>query len=170
MGSCNGVDFVRQSQCHSPIQGAQHRGVEAHGQLAAAAIVEGDGPGVVPDLEGEAIGPVESVAVGAALGDADAVEAAMHDKVAAVLVEPILQAFGDVNGFNFILIAMALGTLVGLIWGIAVYIRAVQISQEFSGGKTVLITFLPVLILLLLAACIGSAAFASLIGVITAGQ
>ena len=72
--------------------------------------------------------------------------------------------------FSFIPILGPVLGLVGLIWGIAVYIRAVQISQEFSGGKTVLITFLPVLILLLLAACIGSAAFASLIGVITAGQ
>ena len=34
-------------------------------------VVEVNGPGVVPDLEGEAIGPVEGVAVGAALGNAD---------------------------------------------------------------------------------------------------
>jgi hypothetical protein len=57
--------------------------------------------------------------------------------------------------------------LVGLIWGIAVYIRAVQISQDFSGGKAVLITFLPVLILLLLGLCMGSVALGSLIGALS---
>jgi len=54
--------------------------------------------------------------------------------------------------------------LVALIWGMAVYIRAVQISQEFSGGKAVLIVLLPVLVLFLLIACSGSAALATLVG------
>jgi hypothetical protein len=60
--------------------------------------------------------------------------------------------------------------LVALVWGIAVYIRAVQISQEFSGGKAVLITALPLLIVLLIGACISSVALGSLISLVTQGQ
>ena len=72
--------------------------------------------------------------------------------------------------FSFVpYLGAALG-LVALVWGIAVYIRAVQISQDFSGGKAVLITFLPLLIVLLLGACLGTAAFASLLSAITAAQ
>lgn len=72
--------------------------------------------------------------------------------------------------FSFIpYLGPALG-LVALIWGIAVYIRAVQVSQDFSGSKAVLITFMPALILLLLGACIGSVSLASLIGAISAAQ
>lgn len=41
--------------------------------------------------------------------------------------------------------------LVGMVWGWAVYVRAVQVSQGFSGGKAFLVTFLPALLLLTLA-------------------
>lgn len=60
--------------------------------------------------------------------------------------------------------------LVALVWAIAVYIRAVQISQEFSGGKAVLITALPLLIVLLISACIGSVALGSLMSLISQAQ
>jgi hypothetical protein len=60
--------------------------------------------------------------------------------------------------------------LIALIWGIAVYIRAVQVSQDFSGGKAVLITALPLLIVLLISACIGSVALGSLINLINQAQ
>ncbi|MFN2104616.1 MAG: hypothetical protein ACK2U5_10940 [Candidatus Promineifilaceae bacterium] len=60
--------------------------------------------------------------------------------------------------------------LVALIWGLAVYIRAVQISQEFSGGKAVLITLLPLLVLFLLVACSSTAAVATLVGLAAGGQ
>jgi len=36
--------------------------------------------------------------------------------------------------------------LVGMIWGWVVYVKAVQISQEFSPGKAILMTILPVIV------------------------
>ncbi len=72
--------------------------------------------------------------------------------------------------FGFIPFLGPVLELVALIWGVAVYIRAVQISQEFSGGKAVLISLLPVLVLLLLIACSGSAALATLAGLAAGGQ
>ena len=72
--------------------------------------------------------------------------------------------------FSFIPFLGPVIVLVALIWGIAVYIRAVQISQDFSGGKAVLITALPLLILLLISACIGSVALGSLFSLIAQAQ
>ena len=64
--------------------------------------------------------------------------------------------------FSFVPYLGPIVMLVAIIWGIAVYIRAVQISQEFSGGKAVLITALPLLIVFLISACMGSVALGSL--------
>jgi hypothetical protein len=72
--------------------------------------------------------------------------------------------------FSFLPILGPIIILIALLWGIAVYIRAVQISQDFSGGKAVLITALPILILLLLSGCIASVAFGSLVGLINQAQ
>ncbi len=72
--------------------------------------------------------------------------------------------------FDFVPFLGAALSLAGLIWGILVYIRAVQVSQEFSAGKATLITFSPVLILLLLGACLGSAGLLSLAGALAAAQ
>lgn len=72
--------------------------------------------------------------------------------------------------FSFIPILGTALSFAGLIWGIIVYVRAVQVSQEFSAGKAILITFLPLLILLLLGACIGTTALLSLAGAIASAQ
>ncbi len=72
--------------------------------------------------------------------------------------------------FSFIPCLGPVLVLVGLVWGVLVYIRAVQISQNFSGGKAAFITFLPLLISLLLAACIGSAVVGSIASAISATQ
>lgn len=72
--------------------------------------------------------------------------------------------------FSFLPLLGPVIGLIALIWGLMVYIRAVQISQDFTGAKAVLITILPILIVLLFGACIGTAGLASLINVITSGQ
>ena len=72
--------------------------------------------------------------------------------------------------FDFIPFVGPALSLLGLIWGIVVYVRAVQVSQEFTAGKAMLITFLPVLIVMLLGACIGTMGFFSLASLIGAGQ
>jgi hypothetical protein len=61
-------------------------------------------------------------------------------------------------------------SLIALLWGAAVYVRSVQVSQEFSGGKAVLITLLPVLILMLVTACFATTLSAGLVSAITAAQ
>ncbi|MEA3336402.1 MAG: Yip1 family protein [Chloroflexota bacterium] len=45
--------------------------------------------------------------------------------------------------------------LVGWVWAIAIYIKGVEVSQRFSFGKAALATFLPVLIVIGLAALFG---------------
>jgi hypothetical protein len=40
--------------------------------------------------------------------------------------------------------------LLGLIWGIAVYVRGVQVTQRLDVGRSILATFLPLLLLLLI--------------------
>jgi hypothetical protein len=72
--------------------------------------------------------------------------------------------------FSFLPILGPIIVLVAFLWGIAVYIRAVQISQNFSSGKAVLITVLPMLILLLVTACIGSVALGSLVSLFSQAQ
>jgi hypothetical protein len=72
--------------------------------------------------------------------------------------------------FSFLPILGPIIILVALFWALAVYIRAVQISQNFSGGKAALITVLPLLIVLLISACIASVAFGSLISLINQAQ
>jgi hypothetical protein len=72
--------------------------------------------------------------------------------------------------FNFIPFVGPALSLLGLIWGVVVYVRAVQISQEFTAGKAMLITLLPVLIVLLLGACIGSMGLFSLVNLFRSGQ
>ena len=72
--------------------------------------------------------------------------------------------------FSFVPFLGPVIALVALVWGIAVYIRAVQISQDFSGGKAVLIAFLPALIVILISFCFGSVLFGSLLSLISQAQ
>lgn len=52
--------------------------------------------------------------------------------------------------FSIIPCAGALLALVGWVWGILVYVRAVQVSQRLSTGKAVLASLLPAVLLLVL--------------------
>ena len=72
--------------------------------------------------------------------------------------------------FSFLPFLGPIMVFVAFLWGVAVYIRAVQISQDFSGGKAVLISVLPMLILLLIGACMASVAFGSLVSLISQAQ
>ncbi len=49
--------------------------------------------------------------------------------------------------FEFIPFVGSIFVFVGVIWGWVVYIKAVQVSQEFSGGKAVLMVILPILVI-----------------------
>ncbi len=69
--------------------------------------------------------------------------------------------------FSFIPFLGAALALVGFIWAIFIYIRAVQISQEFSAGKAIAVTFLPALIILLLTACLGTMGLAGAVALIS---
>ncbi len=51
--------------------------------------------------------------------------------------------------FSFIPYLGGVISFIGVVWGWIVYIRAVQISQEFSDGKALLIAVLPVLLFIL---------------------
>lgn len=58
-----------------------------------------------------------------------------------------LYAVPNLLGFlGFIPILGPVFRLVGVIWGWVVYVKAVQISQEFSPGKAILMAILPVII------------------------
>jgi hypothetical protein len=72
--------------------------------------------------------------------------------------------------FSFLPFLGPIMVFVAFLWGAAVYIRAVQISQDFSGGKAVLISVLPMLIVLLIGACMASVAFGSLVSLISQAQ
>ncbi len=57
------------------------------------------------------------------------------------------------NLLGFLAFIPFLGTvfrLVGVIWGWVVYVKALQISQEFSAGKAILVAILPVVVVLVL--------------------
>lgn len=54
---------------------------------------------------------------------------------------------------------------VGWIWGVVVYIKAVQVSQRFTTGRAIAAALLPAVILILVVAIV---AFLSMIGIITA--
>ena len=59
-----------------------------------------------------------------------------------------LYAVPNLLGFlAFIPYVGGLFSLVGIVWGWVVYVKAVSVSQEFSGGKAVLIAILPVVVL-----------------------
>jgi len=49
--------------------------------------------------------------------------------------------------FSFIPFVGGLFTVAGVIWGWVVYVKAVGVSQEFSGGKAFLIAILPVVVM-----------------------
>ena len=83
---------------------------------------------------------------------------------ALVAVPNLLQIFSFLPFLGPVLIFVA------FLWGGAVYIRAGQISQEFSGGKAVVISLLPLLIVLLITACTASAAIGSLASLISQAQ
>ena len=53
--------------------------------------------------------------------------------------------------------------LVGWVWGIAVYVRGVQVSQRFTVGKAVAATLLPALIVIAIAAILSIMAFTGLL-------
>ena len=72
--------------------------------------------------------------------------------------------------FSFVPFLGSVFVLVAIVWGIFIYIRAVQIGQDFSAGKAIFITILPVLILTALTACLGSVALAGMGSLIAAGR
>jgi hypothetical protein len=72
--------------------------------------------------------------------------------------------------FSFIPFVGPALVLLGTIWGIAVYVRAVQVSQDFSGGKAFLITVLPALIVIALGICLGSVSLVGLISAVNSAQ
>lgn len=55
--------------------------------------------------------------------------------------------------------------LVGWIWGVAVFVRGVQVSQRFTAGKAILATILPALIVILV---IGFFTILGVLGIISA--
>jgi hypothetical protein len=57
--------------------------------------------------------------------------------------------------------------LVGTIWGWAVYVRAVQVSQRFDVGKAILATLLPILLLVLVSAVL---ALLAVLGIVAAAS
>jgi hypothetical protein len=60
-----------------------------------------------------------------------------------------LYAVPNLLGFlDFIPYLGAVFRLVGVIWGWVVYVKAVQISQEFSPGKAILMAILPVIVVI----------------------
>jgi hypothetical protein len=60
-----------------------------------------------------------------------------------------LYAVPNLLGFlGFIPFLGAVFTLVGVIWGWVVYVKGVQVSQEVSSGKAILLAILPIVVLL----------------------
>ncbi|MCB0203051.1 MAG: hypothetical protein KDI03_23500, partial [Anaerolineae bacterium] len=56
---------------------------------------------------------------------------------------------------------------VGWIWGVVVYIKAVQVSQRFTAGRAVVAALLPAVILILLAVILSVLAMIGLIAVVS---
>lgn len=57
-----------------------------------------------------------------------------------------LYAVPNLLGFlGFIPFLGAVFSLVGVVWGWVVYVRAVQVSQEFTPGKAILVAILPII-------------------------
>jgi hypothetical protein len=52
--------------------------------------------------------------------------------------------------FSFIPIVGSAIALVGVIWGWIVYIRALQVSQDYTAGKAILVALLPLILLFLI--------------------
>jgi len=69
--------------------------------------------------------------------------------------------------FSFIPCAGPLIAFIGWLWGVAVYVKAVQVSQRFDLSKALLATILPVLILAVIVMII---AFMSLLAIIAAAS
>jgi hypothetical protein len=58
-----------------------------------------------------------------------------------------LYAVPNLLGFlGFIPFLGAVFTLVGMVWGWVVYVKGIQVSQEFSSGKAVLVAILPLIV------------------------
>jgi hypothetical protein len=69
--------------------------------------------------------------------------------------------------FSFVPFVGWLVALVGTIWGWAVYIRGVQVSQRFDLGKAILAAVLPLLILILLVVVV---TFLGVLGLVAAAN
>ncbi len=69
--------------------------------------------------------------------------------------------------FSFIPCAGPLVAFIGWVWGVAVYVKAVQVSQRFDLGKAILAAILPALILAVLVLLI---AFMSLLAILAAAS
>lgn len=67
--------------------------------------------------------------------------------------------------FSFIPCAGPLIAFIGWVWGLAVYVKAVQVSQRFDMGKAIVATFLPALALAIIVMIV---AFISLLAIIAA--
>lgn len=72
--------------------------------------------------------------------------------------------------FSFIPFLGFAFSLVALLWGVIVYARAVEVSQGLTAGKAYLVTFLPVIVLAVLFACLGGIGLGSLVAAINSGQ
>ncbi|MFN2137287.1 MAG: hypothetical protein ACK2UK_15110 [Candidatus Promineifilaceae bacterium] len=72
--------------------------------------------------------------------------------------------------FSFVPFVGPLLAFIALVWGVVIYVRAVQISQELSPGKAFLVAFLPALIVIGLLICFGAVGVGGLISAISAAQ
>ena len=62
-----------------------------------------------------------------------------------------LYAVPNLLGFlGFVPFLGAIFRLVGVIWGWVVYVKAVQVSQEFTPGKAILVAILPIVVVIVL--------------------
>jgi hypothetical protein len=69
--------------------------------------------------------------------------------------------------FSFIPCVGPLLALIGWLWGVAVYVKAVQVSQRFDAGKAILATVLPALIVAVIVMVV---AFVGLLAIIAAAS
>jgi hypothetical protein len=72
--------------------------------------------------------------------------------------------------FEFIPLLGSVFVIVGVIWGWIVYIKAVQVSQEFSGAKAVLIVILPILVIVVVTLVITFLLGVSIAGLVSSAQ